>query len=128
MILMAAIALLVVPFAFCGEAVATTAAAQATTDWVLALLKGGALGVSATLIGWLKNAEVEKFDWRGMALKVPVGFVVGVIAAYQNVPFDSALAYATGIGLITVLDQVVKLIVRRMLSALGWDVLGMPDV
>jgi membrane protease YdiL (CAAX protease family) len=91
------------------------------------VLKGAMMGVVATLLGWLKNQDVDKFDFRGLALKVPVGFIIGALAAYKGIDFNSALDWATGIGLVTVIDQLVKLVLRRIASSWGWEVLNLQD-
>jgi len=113
-----------------GEAsVASGAGAETllTSSLVMSILKGAFMGVIATLIGWLKNTEPGKFEWKGLALKLPIGFVVGAIAAWKGIDFAAAYDWALGIGLITLIDNLVKLVIRRIHSAWGWEVMNDGD-
>jgi len=82
------------------------------------IMVGIVMGVCATVAGWLKNSQPGKFEWRGLILKLPVGIVVGIAAATQGIGFDSAMEWASGIGVVSLVDQFVKAVVRRFFP--GW--------
>ena len=77
------------------------------------LVKGLIMGLVSALLGWIKNAQPGKFSVKGLVVKLPAGLFVGVAAASQGLAFNEALDWATGIGLIEVIDKVTKTIVRR---------------
>lgn len=85
------------------------------------ILKGVIIGVLATVIGWLKNSKPGKFQWRGLVLKLPLGIVIGIGAAFYKVPFDDAFSWAAGLGLVEALDKITKIFVRRFFP--NWLVL-----
>ena len=86
------------------------------------LLKGLVMGLVSAVLGWIKNAQPGKFSVKGLIVKIPAGVVVGLVAAYQDIEFSAALDWATGIGLIEVIDKVVKTVVRRFHP--GWMSMG----
>lgn len=107
--------------AFCGisfaeEAVSATVGAE--SNFLMVVLKGVWLGVIATLIGWLKNTNPGEFKWRGLIMKVPIGAFIGGLAAWKGMEFTQAAEWASGIGLIAIVEQVIKMVVRRFLP--GW--------
>lgn len=85
-------------------------------DWkiVLDALKGAGLGLFTVLLSWSKKQDVDKFNWKGLAVRVPIGIIVGAMAGVLEVPFNEAHEMAAGIGLIYVLDHIAKLIMRRI--------------
>ena len=82
-------------------------------NFMEAVVKGILMGLIASVLGWLKNSQPGKFRLSGLLVKLPAGVVVGVVAATQDMHFNQALEWATGIGLIEVLDKVAKSIIRR---------------
>ena len=82
-------------------------------DLATALVKGAMYGLIATMLGWLKNASPGKFSFKGLIVKLPAGVLVGVVAASQGIQFNAALEWATGIGLVEVIDNLTKLVIRR---------------
>jgi len=71
------------------------------------------------ILGYAKKVPLEKFDARALLLKLPIGAVIGLIAAWQKIPFTEALSWATTIGLVAVVDQVVKALLRRLAPSLA---------
>lgn len=79
-----------------------------------AIICGALFGLCATIVGWVKNGgKLSGFQAKGLVLKMPIGVVVGMIAAYKGIGLESAEAWAGAIGLVTVIDGVVKAIIRR---------------
>jgi len=87
-------------------------------DITQAILKGLLLGAISTALGWAKSSKPGKLDWRGLVLKLPVGVGVGIAATLKGIPFDDAMVWASGVGLVEFLDHITKAIVRRF--APGW--------
>ena len=81
---------------------------------LIAILKGAGMGLVTVLIGWAKKQEIEKIDWRGFLLRVPMGMVVGAIAAWKGIPFDDAYQWAAGMGIIMLVDNITKFIYHRL--------------
>jgi len=77
------------------------------------IVKGLVMGVFSALLGWVKNAKPGKFSVKGLIVKLPAGVVVGIVAASQGIEFTEALDWATGVGVIEVIDKLMKTIVRR---------------
>lgn len=77
-------------------------------ELVIALAKGAAMGFVTVLVGWAKKQEMDKLDWRGFLLRVPMGMVVGAIAAWKGIPFDDAYQWAAGMGIIMLVDNITK--------------------
>jgi len=88
-----------------------------TQQLLLSLLQGVMSGVILVLIGYVKNTPLEKFEWKTLITKLPIGAVVGLVAAWQKIPFSEALSWATTVGLIAVVDQVIKALLRRFWPA-----------
>lgn len=82
------------------------------------LIKGLVMGFFSAFLGWVKNSKPGTFSVKGLVVKIPAGVVVGMVAASQDIEFNAALDWATGIGLIEVIDKSVKAIVRRFRP--GW--------
>jgi len=78
-----------------------------------AVIRGVILGGLAALLGWAKNSDPGKFSYKGVLLKLPAGILVGLIASLQDIAFDEALHWASGVGLVEVCDKAVKALVRR---------------
>jgi|GEM_PF-4215011 len=85
----------------------------------LTVLKGAIAGIVTVVLGYAKKVPPESFDWKALITKVPLGIVVGAIAAYQQIPFESAMAWATAVGVVTIVDQVVKAVARRVCPSLA---------
>ena len=125
-----AVVMLLMMVAMCGvviaaEATVDPAEAAPQVNLAMCILKGALMGAIATVIGWAKKTDMDKFKWEGLIVKVPIGAIVGGIASYQGVTFDTAMQWATTTGLITVLDQVVKLILRRVAGGYKWEILNL---
>jgi hypothetical protein len=84
------------------------------------VFKGAMCGAAATVLGWLKSAKPGKFSWRGMLTKLPTGTVVGGLAAYYGMDFNSALTWAAGLGLVEAIDNGTKIIIRRVFPNWGY--------
>ena len=81
---------------------------------IYSVLSGAGLGLFTVIIGWAKKQELEKFDLKGLFLRVPIGIVVGGIAGYRGISFDEAYKIAAGLGVIMILDNFAKLVWHRM--------------
>ena len=93
------------------------------------LAKGLLLGLLSTFTGWLKNSKPGKLSWKGFVVRLPAGLIVGYIAAVYNLQFDDVVSFLSGLGLIEVLDQIVKGVIRRFdPDWLKIDNGGIPDV
>jgi len=112
-------------FVFVGAGIALAAdtkdAAAAGFNWN-AIWQGAVQGVIATLIMWVKSPGSGKFDIRGLAVKLPVGIIVGAVAGFRGQSFDDTMIWATNIGIIVVVDALVKAVLRRLPGAWGWEV------
>ena len=84
---------------------------------LLALLQGVASGMLLIAVGYVKKVPLEKFDPKALLLKLPIGAIVGLLAAWQEIPFSEALSWATTIGLVAVVDQTVRAVLRRLWPA-----------
>jgi hypothetical protein len=82
-------------------------------DFANMIIKGALCGVVATLLGWAKSSKPGRFSVYGFMTKLPAGVLVGIIAAWQGVEFDSALTWAAGLGLVEGLDNLTKAVLRR---------------
>lgn len=86
------------------------------------LVKGAVMGCLSAVLGWIKSGTPGKFSVKGLIVKLPAGVVVGIVAASQDIEFTAALDWATGVGLVEVIDKVVKVVVRRFRP--DWMVMG----
>jgi len=100
---------------------------QGTID-TTAILNGALFGLCATIVGWVKNGgALSGFQARGLILKMPLGIIIGAVAALKGIPFSDASVWAAGVGLVTVADGIIKAIVRRFIP--GWlDLVEPPPV
>lgn len=90
-----------------------------------AILNGALLGLLATILGWVKNGgRLTGFQAKGLVLKMPVGVVLGALAAWKGISFEDATTWAMGIGLVGAIDGTLKTIVRRFYPE--WLVLDDP--
>ncbi|RMD87195.1 MAG: hypothetical protein D6813_13890 [Calditrichaeota bacterium] len=85
-------------------------------DWsmTLQILQGAGIGLFTVFLGWAKKQEPDKFDWKGLLLRVPTGIAVGAIAGYKGIPFDEAYAFAASVGVIMLVDNISKMLWRRI--------------
>jgi len=80
------------------------------------ILRGGLLGIVATVIGWLKSKEVKKFRFKGLLVKIPAGFVIGVTANMLGQEMSEAHELLIGLGAVELLDQLTKVVLRRLFN------------
>ena len=86
-------------------------------ETVMALLKGAGMGAIAVLVGFLKSAgtdgKLDPFQLKSLAWKAALGAALGAAAVHMGVTFESAYEWAVGVGLITLVDQLIKVVYRR---------------
>lgn len=83
----------------------------------MAVLKGAGMGAIAVLVGYLKSqgtdGKMTAFQMKSLAWKVALGAVIGMIAVNLGVTFESAYEWAVGVGLVALVDQLIKIVYRR---------------
>lgn len=77
------------------------------------ILNGAFLGFMTVLVGWAKKQEPGKFDYKGLIIRVPTGVIVGVAASIKGISFDEAYSWAAGVGVIMIVDNIIKMIMRK---------------
>jgi hypothetical protein len=81
---------------------------------------GLSLGFLATVVGWAKSAKPGRFSVRRLLYKMPAGLVVGVVAAWYKLPFDDAMLWAAGLGLVEAVDNLSKMALRRIFPSFAY--------
>jgi len=76
--------------------------------------QGALIGSFTVLVGWAKKQDPGKFDIKGLYLRLPTGIVVGILAAYKGLDFTDAYAWAAGVGIIMIVDNISKMVLRRL--------------
>lgn len=95
-----------------------------TEELLIAVLKGGIFGVAAAFFGWAKQKRMQRFFWKGLALKLPIGFCVGAFAGWQGIPISEAHEYLVAVGAVEVSDIMLKALLRRLF---GWNLELIPS-
>jgi len=91
-------------------------------ETVMALLKGAGMGAIAVLVGFLKSqgegGKLTDFQLKSLAWKSALGAAIGAAAVHMGVTFESAYEWAVGVGLVALVDQLIKVVYRRGASVL----------
>ena len=116
-------AIMFATFAFAGEVVVE--AVKASPDLFTAAFwkvvgMGALSGVLATVVGWLKNKKVEKFNAQQAGPSILIGAIIGGVAAYKGENLQEAEAMLTALpvwtGLVSFINMGWKLVYRRFIS------------
>jgi len=100
---------------FCVPVMAAAAGPDyMSADFWLKVLSGAGLGLFTVFVGWAKKQDPGMFDWKGLTVRVPVGLAVGITAAVKEIPYDDAYAWAAGVGVIMLADNLSKIFMRKI--------------
>jgi len=87
------------------------------TVMIMALLKGAGMGAIAVVLGYLKSVgaagQLTPFQLKSLGWKALLGAIIGAVAVKMGTTFGSAYEWAVGVGLISVADQLIKVLIRR---------------
>jgi len=86
-----------------------------TTLWSVAM--GMLLGILTAALGYLKGTTLEKADWEKFGVTVVLGAVIGVVMGFFGWGYDQAYQWLFGMGIIAVIENAGKLLVRRIKDA-----------
>jgi len=78
------------------------------------VLIGIGSGFIAALIGYMKSMTTEQFDLSKFMPALMLGAVIGGIMAYANVPYDQAYQIGVCAGLVALIENAAKAIVRKV--------------
>jgi hypothetical protein len=77
---------------------------------------GAVSGCSAALVGYFKNYKpdtgFEEFDHLKLIQTALIGATVGGLAGYFGITYDSALSFASSVGLVVVIENAGKALYR----------------
>jgi len=102
-------------FAGISYAADATAMEVAKFDWNN-LWKGAICGAIAALVGWFKDPafKLADFDFEVALPTVLCGLIVGVVAAYKNIPMADAQVWIASTGIAALVNMLVKALWRRV--------------
>lgn len=84
------------------------------------VVQGATVGLGLAILGFVKreNPQDENFDKEKFVQTIAVGTVIGGAAACYNLPIADMTVVLTEAGVVTVVDWVVKIVYRRLVSRL----------
>jgi len=80
---------------------------------LMLILSGIGAGITFALTGFAKEPN-QKFDWMIFGRTVIIGMISGIIMVVLNLPIDAAFAYALNLGLVPLVENILKAIARRL--------------
>ncbi len=66
------------------------------------------------VFGYLKTTPLESWDWQKFLSTVAIGIMFGVVEVYLKVDYDAAIIIATNAGLVSIVENIIKAIWRRL--------------
>jgi len=75
-----------------------------------------AAAVIYALAGYFKTQPAETFDKQKFVTTIVIGVLVGVVEVYLNVTFEAAYNLLLSMGLIVVIENVCKIVWRRIFN------------
>ena len=84
--------------------------AEAINQIVLAITAA----VIYALAGYFKSQPAETFDREKFLTTIVIGVIVGIVEVYLNVTFEAAYNLLLSMGLIVVIENVCKILWRRI--------------
>ncbi|MFA5217047.1 hypothetical protein [Sulfuricurvum sp.] len=78
------------------------------------ILIGIGSGFIAAIIGYMKSMTTEPFDLSKFVPAILLGAVIGGIMAFANVPYDQAYQIGVSAGLVALIENAAKAIVRNL--------------
>jgi len=82
---------------------------------ITAVLAGIAAGVTYSLTSFGKKKD-QPFEWSKFFITLGIGVGTGVVSTMMNLPLEMAELYLVNLGAIPVLENVWKIIWRKMLG------------
>jgi len=77
------------------------------------IVTGVGAGITYAMTGFGKNAGQE-MDWTKFFSTVGLGAGVGIIYTLTGTPFDIGMSYLTQLGIVPVLENCIKTLLRRV--------------
>ena len=77
------------------------------------IVTGIGAGITYATTGFGKNAGQE-MDWVKFFSTVGLGAIVGIIYTVTGTPFDIGMSYITQLGIVPILENVIKTVLRRL--------------
>ena len=81
---------------------------------IMTILAGAGAGITYSLTAWGKK-EGQPFDKTKFASTVVIGAISGVAMSVANLPVDVAYQYVIGLGIVPIVENVMKAFYRKIL-------------
>ena len=87
------------------------------TEITISIFLGMGAGLLWAVTGFFKGTTVEKFNGQKFFCSMLLGLVIGGASGYMDIELTVALNFVTALGLVAVIENIGKLIYRRIS---GW--------